>query len=146
MELGLKARVFIYYLQNTEKGKSTNKFSIDFLNENEKFAYIKKAEFQLREKHLEKEKSYIDWEDEEDVAEYEEMYKTYEVPKWMVIAEAKILLEKDADEARNWLIENGYLFKNDYSKFNGKMTVHYTGVTDKGWKVSPMYLKLVKEN
>lgn len=145
-ELGLKSRVFIYYLQNTEKGKSTCKFKIDFLNDAEKQKYRAKAEASLRAKHLDMKKKYIDFSDPEDVADYEEICRTYKVPEWMVKSESEILLEKEASEARNWLVENGYLFKNSYSKFKGGMTVYYTGVTEKGWKVAPMYLKLVKKN
>lgn len=149
MELGLKARAFIYYLQNTEKGKSTCKFRIDFLNDAEKDEYTKKAYEKIKARNLEFEKDLVDWDDAEDVAEYEELLKTYTIPKsqmWMVKSEAEIMLDRDAHEAIDWLIQNGYLFRNDYSKHNGGMTVHYTGVTEKGWKVAPMYLKLVKEN
>ena len=46
-------------------------------------------------------------------------------------------------EAKKWLIDNGYLFQKSYTKYNGKMKVVYTGVTNKGWKVAPKYLKLV---
>lgn len=119
-ELGMKSRVFIYYLQNTEKGKSTNKFKIDFVNENEKAKYFALATEKLTKRF------------------------GHEPKKWMIKSEAEIMLDQEAFEARNWLVENGFLFINDYSKHNGGMTVHYTGVTNKGWEVAPKYLALVK--
>lgn len=121
-QLGLKSRVFIYYLQNVRGSRTTNKFSIDFIDEVEREGYTNAARAKL-------------------VARYGEEF----VSQWgcFVKSEAEIMLDSEALEARKWLVENGYLFQNIQSKYNGRMTVYWTGVTKKGWEVASKYLALI---
>lgn len=121
-QLGIKSRVFIYYLQNVSGNKMTNKFNIDFSNEEEKFAYYKMARTKLATK-------------------YGEVFIN-QFPNF-VASEARKMLDNDACNARQWLIDNGYLFQNNYTKYDGQMVVRYIGVTQSGWKVAPKYLALV---
>lgn len=123
-QMGLKSRVFIYYLQNVKGSQATNKFSIDYIDEAEKEKYTSAAFAKLS-------------------AKYGEGFLSRH--GWAVKSEASIMLDNDAFEARQWLIDNGYLFQNTSKKHNGQMTVYWTGVTKKGWEVAPKYLALVEE-
>lgn len=123
-QLGLKSRVFIYYLQNVKGNQTTNKFSIDYIDEAEKDRYMAAASEKLS-------------------AKYSEEFLSRN--KWAVKSEASIMLDNDAFEARQWLIDNGYLFQNTSKKHNGQMTVYWTGVTKKGWDIASKYLALVEE-
>lgn len=123
-QLGLKSRVFIYYLQNVKGNQTTNKFSIDYIDEAEKDKYMAAASEKLS-------------------AKYSKEFLSRN--KWAIKSEASIMLDNDAFEARQWLIDNGYLFQNTSKKHNGQMTVYWTGVTEKGWDVAPKYLALVEE-
>lgn len=122
-QLGLKSGVFIYYLQNVRDSQATNKFSIDFIDEAEKEKYTSAARVKLIAKHGER-----------------------FVSQWgcFVKSEAKVMLDNEAFEAREWLIENGYLFQNTQSKYNGQMIVYGIGVTERGWEAAPKYLALKK--
>lgn len=121
-ELGLKARVFIYYLRNVEGNQTTNKFHIDFASETEKAKYMEAAKAKL-------------------VAERGERF--VKMFRCFVKADAEIMLDNDALKARDWLIENGYLFQLETKKHDGQMTIFHTGVTAKGWEVAPKYVRKV---
>lgn len=123
VQLGLKSRVFIYYLQNVKGNQTTNKFGIEFVSEEEKARYYEAARAKLVSKHGER---------------FVNQFGCF------VKSEAEIMLDDEAFEARQWLIDNGYLFQNTQSKHNGQMTVYWTGVTKKGWEVAPKYLAMVE--
>lgn len=118
-ELGMKSRVFIYYI-TTLTGKQTTCKCIK----------LDKAD---AEKYVEIAK--------------EKLTKRFgrEPQRWMLNAESAIMADEEAEEARTWLVANGYLFENVCEKYNGGMKITYTGVTRKGWEVAPKYLALVNK-
>ena len=83
-------------------------------------------------------------------AKYMEMAKTQTNTEGLrrLWAERDCLEEacKMVDNAFDWLVENGYLFTNTYNRWNGGMQIRYYGVTEKGWKVAPVYIKIAKAN
>lgn len=66
-----------------------------------------------------------------------------DINKWMITSERSVLASREVDEARKWLVDNGYLFQYKAKNYGGLVYTN-TGVTKKGWKVAPKYLKLIE--
>lgn len=120
---GLRARVMRFYLKKVEGNQTTNKFHIDFASETEKAKYMKVAKTKLIEERGER---------------FVKMFRGF------VEAEAEIMLDNDAYEARDWLVKNGYLFQYETKEYDGEMTMTYTGVTSEGWKLAGEYMSPIK--
>lgn len=123
-ELGMKSRVFIKYIQSVEFGSK-------------KAGNLGKLEDEVKEELFEVNKDkYFEM-----VADTSESLRAW-AARCKAIDEAFDLV----GEAREWLVENGYLWK--YTKnvggVSGKMTRTWYGVTAKGWAVAPKYLALLK--
>ena len=123
-ELSMKSRVFIKYITSVEFGykKAGNIGKLEDEVANELFEANK-------EKYLEMEKDTC------------ESLRNW-AAKCRAIDDAFAMV----GEARQWLVDNGYLWK--YEKnvggVSGKMIRMWWGVTSKGWEVAPKYLALIK--
>lgn len=62
---------------------------------------------------------------------------------WMLGCELSNKVYADINEARNWLVDNGFLRRWD-KKVRFGFVVYY-GLTSKGWKVADSYIKLSKD-
>ena len=51
--------------------------------------------------------------------------------------------DKDIEEARKWLVLNGYV--REWQQEGKKGTVHFFGITEKGWLVADKYLRLAAQ-
>lgn len=126
-EVSLRVKVFLYYINTCKEKNSTNKFP-----------KIEQDLEQFEAGALERVCKRINC----SVDELPEHFN------WAVIAEKKIMADERIQEERQWLVENGFLWKKEYEKragINSKMTTTYFGLTEKGKKWAPEYFKKYSE-
>lgn len=122
----LKVQIFLYYACQNGSTKLFPDFEQDMTQ------FIKAGEKKVR----------AEWE-EEPLWTWEEYRKEFD---WVVTSEASILARKYAEEIREELIRDGFLWKKVYEKSfgkngTGKRITTYVGLTEKGKKWAPKYIK-----
>ena len=132
----LKARVFIDVLQQVIKkdGFGTNKMTCRD-NVSSEYADECKLIEEYREYGKAKAIEKGHWREADE-------YRLNEVSIAIYIIEKAC---NEVDEAKKWLVDNGYLRQYEQSRHNGGMIVTYTGITEKGWAIANKYLALIKK-
>lgn len=129
-QLNLKQRVFIDVINHVPYGSnkmtSGNRVVDEYTKELEESENIHNVLIEAYEKRMGKK-----FDEQNPLAD------------WILGCELRNKAHADVNEARNWLVENGYMRRWD-KKVRFGFVIYY-GLTSKGWEVADAYIKLASK-